>query len=128
MRLLLDTHLLLWAVASSKRLPREVRDLLEDGSNEAYFSAASIWEIAIKSALRRQDFRVDLVSLEKALPAMGLIELPVTAAHAAGVARLPRIHRDPFDRLLVAQSIAEPLTLVSNDAVLERYSRGVRIV
>lgn len=128
MRLLLDTHLLLWAVASSKRLPREVRDLLEDSSNEAYFSAASIWEIAIKSALRRQDFRVDLVALGKALPAMGLIELPVSAAHAAGVARLPRIHRDPFDRLLVAQSIAEPLTLVSNDAVLERYSRDVRIV
>ena len=128
MRILLDTHLLLWAAASSKRLPAEVRDLLEDDSNEAYFSAASIWEVAIKSALRRQDFKVDLAALEKALPAMGLIELRVSAAHAAGVARLPRIHRDPFDRLLVAQSIAEPLTLFSNDAVLERYSRNVRIV
>ena len=128
MRLLLDTHLLLWAVASSRRLPREVRGLLEDGSNDAYFSAASIWEIAIKGALRRQDFRVDLVALEKALPAMGLIELPVSAAHAAGVARLPPIHRDPFDRLLVAQSIAEPLTLFSNDGVFERYLRDVRIV
>lgn len=128
MRLLLDTHLLLWAAARSKRLPPQVRDLLEDSANDAYFSAASIWEIAIKSALRRQDFRIDLVALEKALPVMGLIELPVSAAHAAGVARLPRIHRDPFDRLLVAQSIAEPLTLVSNDAVLERYSPDVRIV
>ncbi len=115
-------------MADSKRLSREVRDLLEDSANEAYFSAASIWEVAIKSALRRRDFRIDLVALEKALPAMGLIELPVSATHAAGVARLPPIHRDPFDRLLVAQSIAEPLTLVSNDAVLERYSQHVRIV
>lgn len=128
MRFLLDTHLLLWAVASSKRLPHEVRDLLQDGSNDAYFSAASVWEIAIKSTLRRKDFVVDLVALEKALPAMGLIELPVSAAHAARVARLPRIHEDPFDRLLVAQSIAEPLTLVTNDAVLERYSPDVRLV
>jgi PIN domain nuclease of toxin-antitoxin system len=68
------------------------------------------------------------VAIEKALPAMGLIELPVSASHAAGVARLPRIHEDPFDRLLVAQSLAEPLTLVTNDAVLERYSPNVRIV
>ena len=128
MRFLLDTHLLLWAVASSKRLPPEARDLLEDSSNDAYFSAASVWEIAIKSTLRRKDFVVDLAALEKALPAIGLIELPVSAAHAAGVARLPRIHQDPFDRLLIAQSIAEPLTLVTNDAVLERYSPDVRIV
>ena len=128
MRFLLDTHLLLWAVASSKRLPRDVRDLLDDNSNDAYFSAASIWEIAIKSALRRKDFRVDVAALEKALPEMGLMELPVRAAHAAGVAQLPAIHQDPFDRLLIAQSIAEPLTLVSNDALLERYSSQVRIV
>lgn len=128
MRLLLDTHLLLWAVAGSKRLPRDVRDLLEDSANDAYFSAASVWEIAIKSTLRRKEFVVDLAALEKALPAMGLIELPVSAAHAAGVARLPRIHQDPFDRLLVAQSLAEPLTLISNDVVLARYSRDVRIV
>jgi PIN domain nuclease of toxin-antitoxin system len=127
-RFLLDTHLLLWAVASSKRLPPEVRDLLDDTSNDAYFSAASVWEIAIKSTLRRKDFVVDLAALEKALPAIGLIELPVSAAHAAGVARLPHIHEDPFDRLLIAQSIAEPLTFVTNDAVLERYSPDVRVV
>ena len=128
MRFLLDTHLLLWAAASSKRLPGEVRDLLEDSANDAYFSAASVWEIAIKSTLGRKDFVVDLAALERALPSMGLLELPVSAAHAAAVARLPRIHQDPFDRLLVAQSIAEPLTLVSNDAVLARYSPDVRIV
>jgi PIN domain nuclease of toxin-antitoxin system len=128
LRLLLDTHLLLWAVASSKRLPREARELLEDESHEVYFSAVSIWEIAIKSSLRRKDFRIDLAPFLVALPQMGLVELPVTAAHAAGVAQLPFIHRDPFDRLLIAQSIAEPLTLLTNDKILDRYRAGVRIV
>jgi PIN domain nuclease of toxin-antitoxin system len=127
-RLLLDTHLLLWAAASSKRLPREARTLLEDTANEAWYSAASIWEIAIKSSLGRKDFRLDLAALQTALPDMGLTELPVTAAHAVGVTRLPLIHRDPFDRLLIAQSIAEPLTLLTNDALLARYSDGVRVV
>jgi len=120
-RLLLDTHLLLWAAASSKRLPREARALLEDLDNEAYYSAASIWEIAIKNSLGRKDFRIDLVALQSALPQIGLIELPVCTAHAVGVTRLPPIHRDPFDRLLVAQSITEPLTLLTNDALLARY-------
>jgi PIN domain nuclease of toxin-antitoxin system len=127
-RLLLDTHLLLWAAASSKRLSREARALLEDGRHDAYYSAASIWEIAIKHSLGRKDFRIDLAALLAALPRMGLVELPITAAHAAGVTRLPPIHRDPFDRLLIAQSIAEPLTLVTNDAILERYRVGVRVV
>ena len=128
MRLLLDTHLLLWAAAKSHRLPAQARELVEDPANDAYFSAASIWEIAIKRALRRTDFTVDLTDLLKALPAMGFVELPVTSGHAARVARLPDLHRDPFDRLLVAQSLAEPLTLISNDAVLARYSQDVRIV
>lgn len=128
MRLLLDTHLLLWAAASSTRVPREARALLEDDANEAYYSAASIWEIAIKSSLRRQDFYIDLRALLSTLPAMALVELPVTAAHAAGVARLPSIHRDPFDRLLISQSISESLTLLTNDATLDRYRVGARIV
>jgi PIN domain nuclease of toxin-antitoxin system len=127
-RLLLDTHVLLWAAARSKRLSREARELLEDGENDAYYSAASIWEIAIKTALRRKDFRVDLPVLLATLPAMGLVELPVTAAHAAGVTTLPAIHRDPFDRLLIAQSLAEPLTLVTNDAILRRYRASIRLV
>lgn len=128
MRLLLDTHLLLWSAASSKRLPREARELLEDGANEVYFSAASIWELAIKSSLGRKDFRVNVATLRAALPDMGLIELPVTALHAVGATRLPAIHRDPFDRLLIAQSIAEPLTLLTNDALLSKYWDGVRVV
>lgn len=128
MRLLLDTHLLLWAAAHSRRLPGEARALLEDSGNDAYYSAASIWEIAIKSSLRRSDFRIDIDALQAALPKMGLTELPVGAAHAAGVAKLPPIHRDPFDRMLIAQSIAEPLTLLTNDALLARYWDGVRVV
>jgi PIN domain nuclease of toxin-antitoxin system len=127
-RLLLDTHLLLWAAARSKRLPREARELLEDDDNEVYYSAASIWEIAIKSSLRRRDFRIDLAQLLAALPEMELIELPITAVHAASVARLPPIHRDPFDRLLIAQSLVEPLTLLTNDALLDRYRIGARVV
>ena len=128
MRLLLDTHLLLWAAASSRRLSSQARSLIEDPANDVHYSAASVWEIAIKSTLERRDFRVDLALLQSTLPAMGLTELPVTAAHAVGVTRLPRIHRDPFDRLLVAQSIAEPMTLLTNDTVLGRYGDGVRIV
>ena len=125
---MLDTHLLLWAAARSARLPREARELLQDDSNDVYYSAASIWEIAIKSSLRRKDFRVDLTQLLATLPEMGLVELPVTAAHAAGVTRLPPIHRDPFDRLLIAQSIVEPLTLLTNDALLDRYRVVARVV
>ncbi len=128
MRLLLDTHVLLWAAASSARLPQEARELLEDTAHDVYYSAASIWEIAIKSTLGRKDFRIDVNALERALPAMGLIELPVSGVHAAGVSRLPPIHRDPFDRLLVAQSVAEPLTLLTNDAILKRYTSNVRVV
>jgi PIN domain nuclease of toxin-antitoxin system len=109
-------------------VPREARELLQDDSNDVYYSAASIWEIAIKSSLRRKDFRVDLTQLLATLPEMGLVELPVTAAHAAGVTRLPPIHRDPFDRLLIAQSIVEPLTLLTNDALLDRYRVGARVV
>lgn len=128
MRVLLDTHLLLWSAAASRRLPAEARALAEDPENEIYYSAASIWEVAIKSALGRRDFRVDIDAFTTALPLMGFSELPVTARHAAGVARLASIHRDPFDRLLIAQSVAEPLVLLTNDAVLTRYSDGVRLV
>lgn len=128
MRLLLDTHLLLWAVASSGRLSPETRSLIEDPSNDVHYSAASIWEIAIKSTLRRKDFRVDLSLLRSSFPRMDLAELPVTAEHAAGVTELPPIHRDPFDRLLVAQSIVEPMVLLTNDVALAGYGPVVRVV
>lgn len=128
MRFLLDTHLLLWAAADSKRLPDEARTLLEDEAHEVYYSAASIWEIAIKASLKRKDFRIDLPVLLATLPQMGFVELTVTSAHTAGVAHLPFVHRDPFDRLLIAQSLAEPLTLLTNDKILKRYRANIRVV
>ena len=128
MRLLLDTHMLLWAAAMSARLPGQARTLLEDASNEVYCSTASLWEIAIKSALRRPDFDVDLKTLRAALPEMAIAELPVTGRHAEALAALPPVHKDPFDRLLVAQAMAEPLVLLTNDAVLAEYGRGIMVV
>jgi PIN domain nuclease of toxin-antitoxin system len=127
-RVLLDTHLLLWAVASSRRLPKGARSLILDATNEVFYSAASIWEVAIRSALRRRDFKADPTVLVRALARSGFAELPVTAAHAARVAGLPAIHRDPFDRLLVAQSLAEPMTLLTNDATLVGYGPFVQMV
>ena len=128
MRVLLDTHLLLWSVASSRRLPKGARSLILDGANEVFYSAASVWEVAIKSALRRTDFKANPTVLVRALGQSGFPELPVTAAHAARVTGLPAIHRDPFDRLLVAQSLAEPMTLLTNDAALMRYGPLVQLV
>ena len=128
MRLLVDTHLLLWATARSRRLPREARQLLEDPANEVFFSAASLWEIVIKLALRRSDFKVDIGLLRPALAKMEFAELPVTGAHAETLARLPPVLKDPFDRMLVAQSLAEPLVLLTNDGVLAAYGDMVRVV
>jgi PIN domain nuclease of toxin-antitoxin system len=128
MRILLDTHLLLWAMAASRKLPRPVRAQLLDQGNEIYYSAASLWEIAIKSGLRRKDLRIDIEALLAALRESGFVELPITAVHAAGVVKLPAIHKDPFDRLLVAQSMAEPMMLLTNDATLGDYWDGVKVV
>ena len=128
MRLLLDTHLLLWAMAASRKLPKAVKSQLLDPNNEVYYSAASLWEVAIKHDLRRKDFRIDPDSLLAALRASGFLELPITAAHAVAVTRLPPVHKDPFDRLLVAQGMSEPMVLLTNDAVLAGYGAGVRVV
>ncbi len=128
MRLLVDTHLLLWAVASSRRLPKAARRLLEDPANEVLFSAASLWEIVIKAALRKPDFKVDVGLLRPALAEMGFSELSVSGVHAETLASLPLIHRDPFDRMLVAQSLAEPLVLLTNEGVLAGYGDVVKVV
>jgi PIN domain nuclease of toxin-antitoxin system len=128
MRLLVDTHLLLWATAKSRRLPKEARRLLEDPGNEVFFSAASLWEIVIKAALRKPDFKVDVALLRPALSEMGFTELPVSAIHAEGLARLPPIHKDRCDRMLVAQSLAEPLVLLTNDGALAGYGNVVKVV
>jgi PIN domain nuclease of toxin-antitoxin system len=102
--------------------------MILDAQNEVYFSAASIWEIAIKSALRRKDFEADCRRVAEALIASGFVELPITAGHAARLADLPLIHRDPFDRMLVAQSATEPMTLLTHDALLSRYGPMVKVV
>lgn len=128
MRVLLDTQLLLWAAAKSRRIPKQARQILESRANEIYFSAASIWEIAIKLALRRRDFDVDLERLRPALAEMEFLELPVTAAHAAGVVSLPAIHKDPFDRMLLAQGLAEAARLITTDLALARYGSAVLLV
>ncbi len=128
MRLLVDTHLLLWAAAKSRRLPKEARHLLEAPANEVLFSAVSLWEIVIKAALRKSDFKVDVALLRPALKEMGLLELAVSGAHAEKLAGLPPIHKDPFDRMLVAQTLTEKLVLLTNDGVLGDYGDAVKVV
>ena len=127
MRLLLDTHLLLWAIASSRKVPSDARTLLIDHRNTVFYSAASVWEIAIKSSLGRKDFRVDLPGLLRGAHATGFLELPVSATHAARVVSLPALHKDPFDRLLIAQAIIESALLLTNDEQLRPYGAQVRV-
>jgi PIN domain nuclease of toxin-antitoxin system len=124
-RLLLDTHVLLWA-AAGVGLPASAAALLSDPDNELLFSAASIWEVAIKAGLGRVDFTVDAGVLRRALFESGYEELSVTGAHAAGVATLPDLHRDPFDRLLIAQAVAEGVTLLSADRAVLAYPGPIR--
>jgi PIN domain nuclease of toxin-antitoxin system len=128
MRLLLDTHVLLWALISPERLDATTRVVLEDPQNEVLFSAASLWEIAIKAALGRPDFTCDPVQVLQAALETGFIELPVRAAAAVRVAGLPPHHRDPFDRLLIAQAMSEPVRFYTADAVLPVYSELVTLV
>lgn len=125
MRLLLDTHIYLWAVAGSPLLKPATRRLIEE-ADEVHVSAASLWEIAIKARLGKLD--ADPHELAAAIEPSGFIELPVRASHAAGVGNLETHHNDPFDRLLLAQALAEPLRLVTADAVLARYSDIVLLV
>ena len=125
MRLLLDTHIFLWAVAGNPLLRATTRRLIES-ADEVYVSAASLWEVAIKARLGK--IEVDPDELVAAIEPSGFIELPVRASHAAAVARLAMHHTDPFDRLLVAQAVAEPLKLVTADAALARYSDLVLLV
>ncbi len=128
MRLLVDTHVLLWAVAEPQKLPTASRAKLEAAENEVLFSAASIWELAIKLQIGRLLLPVEIEDITEAAKRMGFVELPVSAAHAAGVRHLPPYHRDPFDRLLVAQAIYEPAHLLTADAILRQYSNLVEMV
>jgi PIN domain nuclease of toxin-antitoxin system len=128
MKLLLDTHVLLWAAGQPDRLPSKARKLLGDPRNEPVFSSASLWEIAIKSGLGRDDFQVDARLLRRGLLDNGYSELPITSEHAVAIDGLPPIHKDPFDRLLVAQSMVEGITLLTSDPLLAQYPAPVRKV
>ncbi len=124
MRFLLDTHLLIWALDESPRLPKRARALISDDSNDLYFSAASVWEIAIKQSLSKTEFKLDAHTMRRVLLENGYLELPVTGAHATGVAGLPKHHTDPFDRLLIAQAAYEELQLLTHDRRVSEYSSG----
>jgi PIN domain nuclease of toxin-antitoxin system len=127
-KLLLDTQILLWAAGQPERLSAPARRLLSNRRNELLFSAASLWEIAIKNTLGRDDFHVEPRILRRGLLDNGYVELPITSEHAVNVQSLPPPHKDPFDRLLLAQATSEGITLVTADAQLARYPGPVRKV
>ena len=126
MRLLLDTHVLLWALGQPAKLPPAVRASLTDPENDVYVSAASTWEIAVKSALGK--LHADLGEVARAAAATGFAELPVKVSHTVRLSGLPLHHRDTFDRVLVAQAAEEGLTLVTRDEALARYGVAVLAV
>lgn len=129
MKLLVDTHILLWMSGMSWRLPQKVRGLLENIENEVFFSTISIWEIAIKSSLPRfPDFSVDAEKLRRTLIDQGYLELPLMGEHAVAVGGLPHIHGDPFDRILIAQSLVEGLSLITVDKTVARYGGLIQLV
>ena len=126
MQLLLDTHLLVWAMGEPERLDPALVRLLEDPMNTPVFSVASLWELVIKRGLDRLDFRVEPSLIRHALLEGGWRELPVEAHHALAVGQLPALHRDPFDRLLLAQAQADGLLLITADQLLAQYPGPVR--
>lgn len=121
MKRLLDTHLLLWAAGQPDRLPTSIRRVLEDPNVEPIFSSASIWEVVIKRGLGREDFQVDPRVFRRGLLDNGYTELAVTSEHCLAVDTLPPIHKDPFDRILVAQAFVEGIVLLTADPVVARY-------
>ena len=128
MKLLLDTHLLLWAAGQPNRLSTIAHRLIENPQNELLFSAASVWEVVIKRSLGRNDFQVDPRLFRRGLLDNGYSELPVLSHHAVAIDSLPLIHKDPFDRVLVAQATVEGVTLLTSDSVLAQYPGPIRTV
>lgn len=128
MKLLLDTQVLLLAAGAPEQLSQAARALLEDSNNDLIFSSASLWEIEIKRGLGRVDFKADPRLLRRGLLDNGYSELPITSEHAAAIDTLPAIHRDPFDCILVAQSLVEGIALVTTDPVVAQYPCPVKQV
>jgi PIN domain nuclease of toxin-antitoxin system len=127
-KLLLDTHLLLWSAGQPERLSKEARALIESPQNELFFSSASLWEVVIKRGLGREDFKVDARLLRRGLLDNGYSELPIGSEHVVAVENLPAIHKDPFDRVLVAQAQVEGITLLTADPTVAQYPGPIRLV
>jgi len=123
--LLVDTHLLLWAAGEPQRLSKKARRLLDDPDSQLWFSAVSLWEVAIKHGLGREDFRVDPRRLRRGLIDNGWRELTISSEHAVATLDLPPLHKDPFDRMLVAQAQVEGLALVTSDELVARYGGNI---
>ena len=128
MKLLLDTHLLLWAAGFPEKLSGSTRSLLEAQENSLFFSSASLWEIAIKRSLGRDDFQVDPRIFRRGLLDNGYLELPISSEHAVSIDSLPDIHRYPFDRILVAQAMVEGIMLLTSDSLVAQYPGPIRKV
>jgi PIN domain nuclease of toxin-antitoxin system len=127
MKLLLDTHLLLWAAGEPRRLSKQARTLIGNPDNELLFSSASLWEVAIKRGLGREDFKVDARLLRRGLLDNGYNELPIVSDHVVATESLP-IHKDPFDRILVAQATVEGVTLLTIDPLVSQYPGPIKTV
>jgi len=127
-RLLLDTHIALWAITDNPKLSTRARKLVLAPENEIYVSAASVWEIAIKHALGRHTIPISGEEARCYFAEAGYISLPITDQHAAATVTLPPLHADPFDRLLVAQALTEPLILLTHDATVAGYSDNILLV
>jgi PIN domain nuclease of toxin-antitoxin system len=127
-KLLLDTHLLLWSAGEPGRLSKEARALIEAPDNELFFSSASLWEVVIKRGLGRDDFKVDARLLRRGLLDNGYSELPIGSEHVVAIDNLPAVHKDPFDRILVAQAQVEGITLLTADPTVAKYPGPVRLV
>lgn len=128
MKLLLDTHLLLWAAGQPDRLSKTARDLIEATGSELIFSTASLWEIVIKRGLGREDFKVDPRLLRRGLLDNGYSELPIASEHVVAIDGLPPLHKDPFDRVLVAQALVEGIMLLTTDQAVACYPAPVQAV
>jgi PIN domain nuclease of toxin-antitoxin system len=128
MKFLLDTHLLLWAAAEPRRLSKQARALIDNPDNDLLFSAASLWEVVIKRGLGREDFEVDARLLRRGLLDNGYGELPIISDHVVAIDSLPPIHKDPFDRILVAQATVEGVTLLTIDYIVLQYPGPIRAV
>ncbi|RJK98906.1 type II toxin-antitoxin system VapC family toxin [Paracoccus aestuarii] len=128
MNYLIDTHLLLWAAFGADRLPDRARAIMAEPRHRLWFSAASIWEVSIKRALDRPDFRVDPGVLRAGLLSNDYHELPVEGRHCLALTALPALHSDPFDRMLLAQAITEGLILLTADRAIGRYGGPVEMV